>query len=181
MKRILLASLIVLGAAGVGTGFMTIARAADDIITDEQIVVIRNNCSDIQATLNRVHENDKVLRVNKGYLYKATMLDKLMTPFNQRVAANQLNGGRLSEITASYSQQFQKFDEAYRVYERSLDSATTIDCTKQPTQFYSAALDAYEKRQTLEKIDTELIGLAKEFKNEVDRLFKEKSVKEEKS
>lgn len=177
MKRILVAGFIVCSALAVGIGVTHAVRAADDIITDEQITLIRNNCSDIQATLNRIHENDKVLRVNKGYLYKAAMLDKLMTPFNQRVAANQVNGGKLSEIAATYRQQFQEFDETYQTYERSLAAVTTIDCTKQPTSFYSALLEAYENRKKVQKIDTELITSAKDFKQEFDRLFKAKQTK----
>jgi pyruvate/oxaloacetate carboxyltransferase len=177
MKRRLLTGSIILAIISVGLGLASTTRAADDIITDEQITVIRNTCSDIQATLNRIHENDKVLRVNKGYLYKAAILDKLMTPLNQRVAANQINGGKLSEIAASYRQQFQQFDQAYQTYERSLAAVTVIDCTKQPTSFYSALLEAYEYRVALQKIDAGLIQLTKDFKQEFDRLFKAEKTK----
>jgi hypothetical protein len=135
MKRILVAGFIVCSALAVGIGVTHAVRAADDIITDEQITLIRNNCSDIQATLNRIHENDKVLRVNKGYLYKAAMLDKLMTPFNQRVAANQVNGGKLSEIAATYRQQFQEFDETYQTYERSLQLLPQSTARSSPRPF----------------------------------------------
>ena len=159
------------GAGIVGMHTVQAANGADDVITDQQITVIRSRCSDIQATLNRIHERDKVLRVNKGYLYKAIMLDKLMTPLNQRIAANQVDGGRLGKLAADYSQAFEKFDSTYSAYERSLSAALDIDCTKQPTAFYDQVLIAYEDRQKLYDIDAELVELSKEFKKEAATVF----------
>lgn len=174
MKRILVSlvlSATFLGLVGAGVHTVRAATEANEVITDQQIAAIRTRCGDIQATLNRVHESDKVLRVNKGYRYKAVMLDKLMTPLNQRVAANQIDGGKLVTITAAYSKAFGEFDKAYSVYERSLSAAIKTDCGKQPTAFYDQILVAYENRKKLQKADTELIDLSKEFNAEVSKVF----------
>ena len=174
MKRTL--GIIVIATAFIGAGLVayTVQAAKDtnSVITDYQISTIRSRCSDIQATLNRIHESDKVLRVNKGYEYKAIMLDKLMTPLNQRIAINQIDGGKLGKIAAEFSQTFSKFDKAYSRYERDLSAAIDIDCTKQPTAFYDQVLLAYVSRQDLHEVDSELIGLAKQFKVEAVAVFK---------
>lgn len=159
------------GVAIAGVHTVQAAKEADTVITDRQIALIRSRCSDIQATLNRIHERDKVLRVNKGYLYKAIILDKLMTPLNQRIATNQIDGGNLVTLTANYNQAFEKFDAAYSLYERSLSAALKIDCTKQPTTFYDQVLVAYKDRQALEAIDAELVRLSGEFKKETVTVF----------
>lgn len=146
------------------------ARAAS-VITDRQIDTIRARCGEIQATLNRIHESDKVLRVNKGYRYKAVMLDKLMTPLNQRIATNQVDGGKLVSIAAEYSRVFQQFDSAYGTYERSLSAALQTDCTKQPTAFYDQLTGAYENRKQVAKADAKLADLSKDFKAEFEKVF----------
>lgn len=175
MKRIIGIGIVVAALLGVGAiGMRTVGAASDvsNVITDQQIAVIRSQCGDIQATLNRIHESDKVLRVNKGYAYKAIMLDKLMTPLNQRIAANQIDGGKLGKITAQFSQTFERFDKAYSAYERNLSAAIKIDCTRQPSAFYDQVLLAYQSRKDLYKNDTELISLAKEYKTESSSVFK---------
>ncbi len=174
MRRIvifvaMISAFIGMGIAGVGT--VQAANKVNSVITDQQISVIRMRCGDIQATLNRTHETDKVLRVNKGYQYKAIMLDKLMTPLNQRIAANQIDGGKLVAIAAEYSRAFEKFDDAYSTYERSLSALIKIDCNKQPTAFYDQLTAAYENRGKLFEIDTGLIELSKEFKAEAKKVF----------
>lgn len=174
MKRLIGISMIIAALLGVGmVGMRTVGAVSDtsNVITDKQVTVIRSRCGDIQATLNRIHESDKVLRVNKGYAYKAVMLDKLMTPLNQRIATNQVDGGKLGKITAQFSQTFEKFDKAYSVYERNLSAAINIDCTKQPSTFYNQVLLAYQSRKDLYENDTQLIDLAKEYKAESANVF----------
>lgn len=175
MKRLIGISTMIVALLGVGmVGMQTVSAVGDvsNVITDQQVAVIRSQCGDIQATLNRVHESDKVLRVNKGYAYKAIMLDKLMTPLNQRIATNQVDGGKLGKITAQFSQTFEKFDKAYSAYERNLSAAIGIDCTKQPSTFYNQVLLAYQSRKDLYENDTELISLASEYKTESASVLK---------
>lgn len=174
MKRTFASLMMIAALLGVAVaGFHTVRAAnhASDVITDQQIAAIRTRCSDIQATLNRVHESDKVLRVNKGYHYKAVILDKLMTPLNQRIAANQIDGGRLVAIAAEYSRAFGTFDAAYSSYERDLSAAIRIDCTKQPTAFYDQLRLAYDGRKAVSKADAKLIELSKEFEVEAKKVL----------
>ena len=136
-----------------------------DIITDQQIQVIKTNCTDIQATLNRLQQTDLLLRTDRGELYR-TVADKLMVPLNQRVASNQLDGGKLVAITASFNTKYSDFYDAYKEYDRALTSASRIDCVKQPTQFYDAVAVARTKRQKLHAANQALVELAAEYQAE---------------
>ena len=170
-----------IGVAVAGVHTVRAANQVNDVITDQQISAIRTRCGEIQATLNRIHESDKVLRVNKGYRYKAVILDKLMTPLNQRIATNQVDGGKLVAIAAEYSRAFGTFDAAYSSYERELSAALEIDFTKQPTAFYEQLALAYDGRKEVSQADANLIELSKEFNTEAKKVLGQAdSVKETK-
>lgn len=133
-----------------------------DVITDQQIQAIRTNCTEIQATLNRLQQSDLLLRTNRGELYR-TVADKLMVPLNQRIAANQLDGGELVAITAAFNAKYGDFYDAYKEYDVTLVAASQIDCTKRPTQFYDAIAAARTKRQELHKTNEELVQLIADY------------------
>lgn len=153
-------------------GSAYIARAAENIITDRQRETIRTNCTDLQATLNRVHQNDTLLRINRGNLYR-TVSEKLMVPLNQRIAANQLDGGELSKIVADYNEQYLEFTTVYKDYETKISAAMKVDCTKQPTSFYDNVIIAHEGRRELYRANAGVVALAEEFQAEY-LLFKER-------
>ncbi len=174
MKRIgSLATIVALFALSVGLA----PRVMADIITDQQINAIRTRCVDIQAVLNRVHQSDTLLRYNRGPLYRL-LSDKLMTPLNQRIATNQLDGGNLSKIAADYNLAYKDFVDAYRVYEVQLSATMAIDCEKQPTIFYDNLMKAGAERDKLHKANVKLVTLAKEFQADV-LLLKKKVVQDE--
>lgn len=133
-----------------------------DVITDQQIEAIRTNCTDIQATLNRLQQSDLLLRTNRGELYR-TIADKLMVPLNQRIASNQLDGGELVAITAELNSKYKDFYDAYKVYDVALEAAGQIDCVKRPTQFYDAIAAARVKRQDLYTANQELVQLISDY------------------
>lgn len=147
-------------------GFSTASAAS--IITDAQIASIKMHCTDIQASLNTLHQNDVLLRYNRGELYR-TIADKLMSPLNQRIASNQLDGGELVKITAQYNTAYQAFYDDYKVYEMSLNDARAIDCTKLQTKFYDQLGDASQKRIQLHDTNTKLVSLASDYKKEFER------------
>lgn len=146
---------------------MSSRALSSDVITDAQISAIRTHCVALQASLNRLHQTDALLRYNRGQLY-TTIRDKLMTPLNQRIASNQLDGSKLVKTTASFDSAYDKFYEAYRVYENSLSRVLDTDCTRQPTTFYSRLADAREKRLELHAISQQIVALAVQYKVQFD-------------
>lgn len=137
----------------------------EDVILDEQIVAIKARCSTLQATLNQLQRNDTLQRHDKGQTYRMIM-DKLMTPLNQRIASNKLDGGELVATSAAYSHAYQEFYDAYISYDQSLSDARGIDCTKQPTRFYDQVADAQTKRMKVYEASAKLTTLAKQYKEQ---------------
>lgn len=163
------AALVLVSGMGVFGVLSQTAHGDDTVITDDQIQVIKSRCTDIQATLNQLHQNDALLRVNRGAVYQA-ISDKLMVPLNQRIASNQLDGGDLVKITAEYNGAYQQFYNAFKDYDTSLTSAMGIDCTKQPTTFYSQLNDARSKRLALQAANQRLVELATNYRTTFDQI-----------
>ena len=165
MKKIM----IVISAVLIAVAAVQTARAqqSDDIITDAEITAIKTHCSDIQVTLNRLKQADKLLRLDRGQVHRV-IRDKLMTPLNQRIASNQLNGSELVATTAAYNNEYQKFFAAYTEYDTALSLAISTDCVKQPTTFYDRVADAREKRFTLRQASRELVILAGQYKSQYE-------------
>ena len=150
----------VLGVVGMGT--VHAEDVVPDVLTDEQRALIMNNCSDIQTTLNRIYQNDKLARHDLGLVYRS-IVDKLMSPLNQRIASIQLDGGSLVQVTANSSAEYTVFFNAYRDYEQALQAAMQTDCTKQPSMFYDAITSARQKRAAVYESCKKLVGLAEAY------------------
>lgn len=156
MKNIFRLSIIAV-AISVGATFVVlpVVRADSAPMDDAHANRIRANCLNAQATLNRLHASDALLRVNRGQLYES-ISNKLMATLNSRIALNQMDGSKLSQITATYNKDYTTFYNDYLVYEQQLSAALQIDCTKQPVAFYDAVNDARTKRNTFHSSVVEL-------------------------
>lgn len=161
MKRAILLSVAILGL-GLGVFVMTRFASADDVLTDDQLATIKSQCTTLQSTLTQLHQNDTLLRIDRGQLYQ-TISDKLMVPLNQRIASNQLDGSTLVAMTASFNSQYQTFYKDYQQYDQDLSAVQAIDCTKQPSQFYSALETARADRQTVGNDTAKLNIIANQY------------------
>lgn len=137
------------------------ASAAVDI-TPEKIEKIKAHCIENQATLNRLHQTDAFLRTNRGELYR-TIADKLMIPLNRRLASNQLDAGKLLTITADFDKEYRVFFDSYIQYDNAMTKLLAVDCVKEPVSFYSALVDAREKRVTLSKSNQAIQGYIRTY------------------
>lgn len=127
---------------------LPIVRADPQPMDDAHANRIRTNCTTAQATLNRLHASDALLRVNRGQLYEL-ISTKLMATLNSRIALNRLDGTKLTQISNTYNKSLDTFRTNYQVYEEQLSSTLKIDCTKQPVTFYDSVSDARTKRQAV--------------------------------
>jgi len=176
MKQIFL-GMSMAAALVVGIATFSTSRAnALPVVTDSQIAAVKSRCTEIQASLNRLEASDKLLRHNIGNTF-LTISDKLMTPLNQRVATNQLDGSKLVSITAAYTKVYkgdpkEDFYNSYVDYENSLVAAMRIDCIKQPTTFLDALDMAHEKRLKLRETTKQLMTLARDYLEAFDKFRK---------
>ena len=128
-------------------GGMSVAlvSADDNMMTDQQIVRIRDNCLSAKNTLNQLHASDALLRVNRGQIYES-MSTKLMSGFNGRVSSNRHDNSGLVSIKNGYDLKLNTFRSDYKTYEEHLSAAINIDCKKQPVAFYDAVATARNER-----------------------------------
>lgn len=124
------------------------AQAEDGELTDAKLVQIRSRCSEIKVSLNRIHANDALLRVNRGQLYER-LSTKLAAPLNSRIALNRLDGSSLLSVTSSYELNLNEFRTRYQAYEEQLSTTMRTDCVKQPASFYDNLQLAREKRRSV--------------------------------
>lgn len=150
-------------------GANAVRAESTDVLSDEQRTLIVNTCTDLQATLNQIDHSDRLARHDQGQLY-LSIADKLMTPLNQRLAANRLDGSQLLQIAANYSLAYQDFYNTYRDYGLSLRNALEIDCKKQPVMFYDAIAAAREKRNNVQTTSQKLLTLAEQYRTQVTQL-----------
>ena len=172
LRALFVVPLLAIGLLGVAAlPTQADAKEYSDVVTDEQITLIRSRCTALKATLQRVHDSDLLLRYNRGVLYRVVS-DQLMSPLNQRIASNQLDGSSLLKTTASYNTTYQRFFDAYKSYEDSLSRVLQTNCIDRPTTFYSQLQDARKKRDILQETSAKLVSLAKSYKSSFDT-FKE--------
>lgn len=166
-KAFFLVGIIVASSAAITLGVLPIVRADSSEMDDAHIHRIQANCLIAQATLNRVHESDALLRVNRGQLYES-ISTKLMAALNSRIALNRRDDSKLSAITATYEQDLNTFRSNYQTYEEQLSAAMKIDCTKQPVAFYDAVALARTERNTVHESILTLNTEIKEYSSAFD-------------
>jgi hypothetical protein len=106
---------------------------------------IQASCVSAKNTLNRLHESDALLRVNRGQIYES-MSTKLMARFNSRAESGHFNVKDLTSATQDYTTALTKFRDDYQEYEVQLFGALNIDCLKEPVSFYDSVASARVKR-----------------------------------
>lgn len=135
---------------------------------DAHIERIRANCTYAKATLDRVHESDALLRVNRGQLYESTST-RLIANLNSRIVLNRLDGTDLVKIASDYERGLTSFINNYRDYEQQSSRALSIDCTRQPVAFYDAVTSARQKRAVVYDSVTSLNSQANKYKDAFEK------------
>lgn len=122
------------------------AQAHSSELSDTELAAVSTNCRAIQSTLNRIHANDGVSRVNLGRNYDA-IATKLMGPLSSRLALNRIDSTALVSTYASFESAAKIFSARYSDYEPELMRAIQIDCVSRPAEFYDLVASAREKRK----------------------------------
>lgn len=167
MKRFLVLALVFGAIFGSALGVSVLAHADSTPMTEAHIARIRSNCVEAQSSLSRLHATDALLRVNMGQLYES-ILTKLMSPFNSRVALNNLDGATLVSLANTYNQQLTDFRTNYQQYEEAMSRTLKIDCANQPVTFYDSVTDTRDKRKTVNDSTTALQTTIQTYKTEFE-------------
>lgn len=143
-------------------------NAQSEGLSDQQILLIKANCSSTKATLNQLHSSDALLRVNVGQSYES-MSTKLMERFNVRSANSGYNSQLLIDSEASYSKLLDNFRLSYINYEKQLTLAMNVDCINNPAGFYDAISLARAKRNRIKEDVVKLNQALDSYKYALDK------------
>lgn len=125
------------------------AVRAETSLTESQIDIIRTNCVNAQVNIQLIQENDRIARINRGYLYDSTL--KLMTSLNSRIALNNLNAPDMISITSNFQKKLDEFRSNYNNYDDTMKELVTIDCRNRPVQYSDLLESARQNRAVLER------------------------------
>jgi len=168
MKR---AYILLVLAAALTVGPLVYAEGSQPIVfSSTQLALIRANCVSVRSSLQRLHVNDALARVNLGREYE-TISNKLMAPMNSRIALNKLDGVAAAKTTVEFDRELATFRSSYQRYEESVTKTIDIDCQERPVDFYQmieyARMYRAEVRQTVMKM-SELI---KKYRAQIDTIY----------
>lgn len=145
-----------------------IARADDTHLTPNQLERVRAVCSSSEASLNQLHTNDALLRVNLGQNYES-IGTRLIKRFNSRVSYNNLNNSLLVATTNEYDKSLNAFRNTYSIYESSLSSLISLNCDENPAEFYNLLEETRTKRENVRasvtNVNAQLENYVKEVEN----------------
>lgn len=131
------------------------ASAQNTLISQDQTDAIVNNCATLKVTLNQLHSNDALVRVNAGQTYES-ILSRLMKRFNDRVSYNNIDNSELESIASNFEKTLNLFRSNYLVYEQQLSLVMNIDCSVSAQTFYDAITLARSYRT---KVNEDVINL----------------------
>ncbi|HXH04893.1 MAG TPA: hypothetical protein VNI82_00515 [Candidatus Nitrosotenuis sp.] len=120
---------------------------AAEPLDDARVEIIKQNCSQAQATMQRVLRSDTATRINRGRAYEEMI--KLLAAFNSRAAINTLNVPDLIQTTAAFETEFIAFKSSYTSYDISAKDTLRIKCQEQPVTFYDSLTRVRENRAAL--------------------------------
>lgn len=148
-------------------------RAEENFATlnDSQLALIRTNCVATRASLERLHANDALARVNLGREYE-TISTKLMAPMNSRIALNNLNGIATTKTTADFNSELADFRTSYQQYEQTVARTLETDCKKSPADFYHGVEQARIYRSEVRESVVKMSALIKQYKTDVESIQK---------
>lgn len=145
-----------------------LVSAEAQTLSDKQIDVIRQNCTQAQQILLRLQRNEAAARVNRGRGYESAL--RLMASFNSRVALNKLNAPKLTDITSQVETKFDEFRSHYIAYDDQLTSVLKLKCSAQPVTFYDELTLARDDRTKVAKDIQAIDNLLDQYQGAVSEL-----------
>lgn len=144
MKRsfLILSALLILFSLAPKTVF---AEELEEI-SEEKLSNIETNCASIKESLKRTQNADKNTRISLGRTYQ-TLLSDFITPLNVRLVKNNRFDKTLADTQTIFSEDRDKFNQAYIDYSKDLESLLSIDCKNEPESFYRQLVKTRSSRE----------------------------------
>ena len=138
-------------------------------LTDDQRGEISMNCGSIKSSLKKLQVSDAKIRSLLGANYQ-TFLNFYITPFNLRLVKNNQNLGDLSDLQSNFVLQKNDFNSLYIAYSQQFENLLSVDCQKNPDDFYNQLLTTRESRKELNQKVNELTSTAEKYLSEINKI-----------
>lgn len=138
-------------------------------LTDDQRGEISMSCSSIKSGLKKLQVSDAKIRSLLGANYQ-TILNSYITPFNLRLVKNNQNLGDLSDLQSSFVLQKNDFSSLYIAYSQQFENLLSIDCQKNPDDFYNQLIVTRESRKELNQKVEDLTKTAEKYLVEIKKI-----------
>ena len=145
------------------------ADAPKTKLTDDQRGEISMNCSSIKSSLKKLQVSDAKIRSLLGASYQ-TMLNSYITPFNLRLVKNNQNLGGLSDLQSNFVLQKNDFNSLYITYSQQFENLLSVDCQKNPDDFYNQLLTTRKSRKELNQKVEDLTKTAEKYLTEIKKI-----------
>lgn len=170
-RRFLFASVLVTLVGVVFVMRPASAQQADaPVMTEAHIQHIKASCGDALRTIQQLHTNDALLRVDRGQLYE-TISAKLMARLSSRLATNNIDAVPFVKISTQYDKVLAEFRVNYKRYDDQMSAVLLLDCTRQPVAFYDAVAKARALRSATHANIIELNRLTGEYEKVFDTFY----------
>lgn len=117
-------------------------------VSDEKLSNVETNCASIKESLKRTQNADKNTRISLGRTYQ-TMLTDFITPLNVRLLKNNRFDANLADIQTDFSNDRDKFNQAYINYSKEFETLLSINCKTEPGVFYNQLQTTREMRKNV--------------------------------
>ena len=145
------------------------ANAPKTKLTDDQRGEISMSCSSIKSGLKKLQVSDAKIRSLLGANYQ-TILNSYITPFNLRLVKNNQNLGDLSDLQSNFVLQKNDFNSLYIAYSQQFENLLSIDCQKNPDDFYNQLIVTRESRKELNQKVEDLTKTAEKYLAEINKI-----------
>ena len=135
-------------------------------LIDDQRGEISMNCSSIKSSLKKLQVSDAKIRSLLGTSYQ-TILNSYITPFNLRLVKNNQNLGNLSDLQSNFVLQKNDFNSLYITYSQQFENLLSIDCQKNPDDFYNQLITTRESRKELNQKVEDLTKTVEKYLTEI--------------
>ena len=124
-------------------------------LTDDQRGEISMNCSSIKSSLKKLQVSDAKIRSLLGANY---------------LVKNNQNLGDLSDLQSNFVLQKNDFNSLYITYSQQFENLLSVDCQKNPDDFYNQLLTTRESRKELNQKVNELTSTAEKYLSEINKI-----------
>ena len=127
-------------------------------ISEAQESVIKDHCEAIRDDLKSVQKADSRTRVYLGGYYE-TVLSKFIMPLNVRLVENNLSTAEFVENQNKFADARTVFVTDFINYQQGLEELISIDCKKEPSDFYEKLRKVQQKRKIVEQDSAKIRNL----------------------